>query len=72
MIRRLVIVTALCLCGTSASAELAMQECRAQYKAARAKKIFDESWTTFQQTQCGIKPRPSRPKGATPKNKKDQ
>ena len=73
MICRLVIVTALCLCGTSASAELTMQECRAKYKAALAKKkMFDESWAKFQQTQCGLKPRPSRPKGATPKNKKDQ
>jgi hypothetical protein len=36
MIRSLVIVTALCLFGTSASA-LTMQECKAKYKAAQGK-----------------------------------
>jgi len=36
MIRSLAIVAALCLCGTSAKAELTMQECRAKYKAEQA------------------------------------
>jgi hypothetical protein len=52
MIRSLVIVTALCLCGTSASA-LTMQECRAKYKAAQATRTFD-TWAGFQEKKCGI------------------
>ena len=50
IIRSLVIVTALCLCGTSASA-LTMQECKAKYKAMRATGTY-KPWVTFQETQC--------------------
>jgi hypothetical protein len=60
MIRSLVIVTALCLCGTSASA-LTMQECIAKYKAALATKTQGTSWVTFQETQCDIVPKVTAP-----------
>ncbi len=63
MIRSLVIVTALCLCGTSASAELTMQECTAKYKAALAAPGgAGDSWAGFQVKQCGHKPQPRQPK----------
>ena len=68
MIRSLVIVIALCLCGTSASAELTMQECRAKYTAALAHGGWvGDSWVAFQEKQCGHKPHPPR----QPKSKKD-
>jgi hypothetical protein len=62
MIRCFIIVTALCLCGTSASAApLTMQECRAKYKAARAKgAVPGDTWVGFQDKICGIKPPPAR------------
>jgi hypothetical protein len=60
MIRSLVIITVLCLCGASASAApLTMQECRAKYKAAVAARAAGDSWVGFQDKQCGIKPPPS-------------
>jgi hypothetical protein len=63
MIRSLVIVMALCLCGTPASVALTMQECRAKYKAAQAAGTVGESWAGFRETQCGLPPQPpSRPK----------
>jgi hypothetical protein len=66
MIRSLVIITALCLCGTSASAApLSMQECRAKYKAALAATTPpNETWVKFQETHCGIKPPPRQPKSS--------
>ena len=60
MIRSLVIVTALCVCGTSASA-LTMQECRAKYKAEHAAKMIRTDWITFQETQCGINAKATTP-----------
>jgi hypothetical protein len=60
MIRRLVIVTALCMCGTSASA-LTMQECRAKYKAAQATGTVGQSWARFQETKCGIHAKATAP-----------
>ena len=60
MIRSLVIVTALCLCGTSASA-LTMEECRAKYKAEHAAKMIRTDWITFQETQCGINAKATTP-----------
>ena len=53
MIRSLVIVIALCLCGTSANA-LTMQECRAKYKAAQTKGGVGLTWVSFQEKKCGI------------------
>jgi hypothetical protein len=44
MIRSLVIVAALCLCGTSAKAELTMQECKAKYKAEQAVGTLGQNW----------------------------
>jgi uncharacterized protein YdbL (DUF1318 family) len=65
MVRSLVIVTALCLCGTSASAAaLTMQECRAKYKAAQAAGTIGETWARFQERQCGFPPSPPRPKSS--------
>ena len=65
MIRSLAIVTALCLCGTSASATT-MQECRAKYKAAqtKSKSGIGLSWVGFQETKCGIKGKTHAPKPA--------
>jgi hypothetical protein len=60
MIRSLVIVAALCLCGTSAKAELPMQECRAKYKAGQAAGKLGQNWTDFQEKKCGHPPH--RPK----------
>jgi hypothetical protein len=62
MIRNLVIITALCLCGTSASAApLTMQECRAKYKAAQAAgTLGGQTWVGFQEKECGIRPPPPR------------
>ena len=62
----LVIVAALCLCGTSASAaRLTMQECTAKYKAALAAgKVGGKSWVAFQEKQCGITQAPRRPKSS--------
>jgi hypothetical protein len=69
MIRRLTIVAALCLFGTSASA-LSMEECRAKYKAAmdKAKGGIGIAWGEYQEKECGIsanapepKPTPSAP-----------
>jgi hypothetical protein len=60
MIRSLVIVAALCLCGTSAKAELTMQECRAKYKAEQAAGTLGQSWADFQEKKCGHPPH--RPK----------
>jgi len=67
MIRSLVIVTALCLCGTSASA-LTMQECRAEYKAMKATgKTFGDTWAGFQEKKCGIHAKATAPPPAAPK-----
>ena len=70
MIRRLAIVAALCLFGTSASA-LTMEECKARYKAAMDKSTksgIGMDWAQFQVKECGIsanapepKPTPSAP-----------
>ena len=59
MIRSLVIVTALGLCGTSASA-LTMQECRDKYKAAHTAGTYAGTWIGFQETKCGSTPRSLR------------
>jgi hypothetical protein len=53
MIRSLVIVTALCWCGTAANA-LTMHECRAKYKAAQTKSGVGLTWISFQEKKCGI------------------
>ena len=60
MIRRFVTVTALCLCGTSASA-LTMEECRAKYKAALAAKMIGTDWMYFQKSECGIDAKAAAP-----------
>ena len=57
MIRNLVIVVALCLCGTSAKAELTMQECRAKYKAEQVAGKLGQNWPDFQEKKCGHPPR---------------
>jgi hypothetical protein len=61
MIRSLVIVTALCLFGTSASA-LTMQECKAKYKAAQGKGGVGLNWVSFQEKYCGTKAKAHTPK----------
>jgi uncharacterized protein YdbL (DUF1318 family) len=66
MIRSLVIVTALGLCGTSASA-LTMQECRAKYKAAHATGTVGDTWIGFQEKKCGINTKATTPPPAAPK-----
>jgi len=53
MIRSLVIITALGLYGTSASA-LTVQECGDKYKAAHAAGTYAGTWIGFQETKCGI------------------
>jgi hypothetical protein len=53
IIRNLVIVAALCLFGTSASA-LTMQECRAKYEAAQAARTVGINWVDYQEKHCGI------------------
>ena len=64
MIRSLVIVTALCLYGTSASAAaLTMKECRTKYKAALTGGTLGQMvWHDFQEKQCGLKHPPRRSK----------
>jgi hypothetical protein len=53
LMRRFVIVAALCLCGTSASA-LTMPECSAKYKAAPAAgTLKGQSWAVFRRAECG-------------------
>jgi hypothetical protein len=66
MIRSLVIVTALCMCGTSASA-LTMQECRAKYKEAHATGTVGLTWATFQERKCGIHAKATAPPSAASK-----
>jgi hypothetical protein len=66
MIRSLVIVTALGLCSTSASA-LTVQECRDKYKAAHAAGTYAGTWIGFQETKCGINAKATTPPAATPK-----
>jgi hypothetical protein len=60
MTRSLVIVAALCLCGTSAKAELTMQACKAKYKAEQAAGTLGQNWADFQEKKCGHPPH--RPK----------
>jgi len=65
IIHSLAIVTALGLCGTSASATT-MQECRAKYKAAQTKSGVGLFWDDYQKKYCGIdatapKPVPTAP-----------
>ena len=60
MIRSLVIVTALGLCGRSASA-LTMQECRDKYKAAHTAGTYAGTWIGFQETKCGINAKVAAP-----------
>ena len=60
MIRSVVIVAALCLCGNPAKAELTMQECRAKYKAEQAAGTLGQNWADFQEKKCGRPPH--RPK----------
>jgi hypothetical protein len=60
MIRRLAIVAALCLFGTSASA-LTMEECRAKYKAAMDKSTksgIGMDWAQFQVKDAVLAPTP--------------
>jgi hypothetical protein len=67
-VRNLVIVSALCLCGTAASAApLTMQECRAKYKAVQAAgTLSGQTWVGFQVRECGHPPQPPRrPKSST-------
>ena len=54
MIRSLAIVAALCLCGTSAKAELTMQECRAKYKAEQAAESSVRIGLTSKKRNVGI------------------
>jgi hypothetical protein len=61
MIRSLVIVTALCLFGASASAGLTMEECKAKYKATLAAKTLGTTWVAFQETECGISAKATAP-----------
>jgi hypothetical protein len=57
LFRRLVIVAALCLFGTSANA-LTMEECKAKYKADLATKNHSSrSWAEYQVERCGIDPK---------------
>jgi hypothetical protein len=65
MIRSLVIVGALCLWGTSASA-LTMQECRAKYKAAHAAGTIGINWIDYQKKHCGISAKATAPPPAAP------
>jgi hypothetical protein len=65
MIRSLVIL-ALCMCGTSASA-LTMQECRAKYKEAHATGTVGLTWATFQERKCGIHAKATAPPSAASK-----
>ena len=61
LIRRLVIVAAISLFGTSANA-LSMQECRAQYKADHADRGKERiSWADYQAKRCGINPKANTP-----------
>jgi hypothetical protein len=67
MVRNLIVVTALCLCGVSASAEqLTPQECKAAYKAAIAAggSAPGHSWVGFQEKICGIAPPQHRQKSS--------
>ena len=66
MIRSLVIVTALGLYGTSASA-LTMEECRDKYKAAHTAGTYAGTWVSFQETKCGINTKATTPPPAAPK-----
>jgi hypothetical protein len=51
--RYLVIVAALCLCGTSADA-LTMKECSVKYKAAQtAGTLNGQKWKDFRKAECG-------------------
>ena len=64
VIRRLGIVAAICLFGTSANA-MTVEECRAQYKADfAAREATRMSWVDYQVKRCGIAPKASAP---TPK-----
>ena len=63
VIRRLGIVAAICLFGTSANA-MTVEECRAQYKADFAAREARMSWVDYQVKRCGIAPKASAP---TPK-----
>jgi len=57
LIRSLIIVAALCLYGTSAKAELTVQECRAKYKAEQAAGKLGQNWPDFQEkSKCGHPP----------------
>ena len=66
MIRSLVIVSALGLCGTSARA-LTTQECRDKYKAAIAAGTYAGTWIAFQETKCGINTKATTPPPAATK-----
>lgn len=66
VIRSLVIVTALGLCGASASAST-MEECMAKYKAAVASNRLDGTWAEFQKTKCGINTKATTPLATAPK-----
>ena len=66
MIRSLVIVTALGLYGTSASA-LTMEEGRDKYKAAHTAGTYAGTWVSFQETKCGIKTKVAPPPSAATK-----
>ncbi|WFU46001.1 hypothetical protein QA640_45320 (plasmid) [Bradyrhizobium sp. CB82] len=60
LFKRLVIVAAISVFGTSAHA-LTMQECRAQYKADAAAKVLHLAWVDYQVKRCGIDPKASVP-----------
>ena len=68
VIRSLVIVTAICLCGTSASA-LTMDECRAKYNAAQVPGKLVMKWADFQEKQCGINTKATAPTPPREKNR---
>jgi hypothetical protein len=53
IVRLIAILTALCLCGTSANA-LTMKECSTKYKAAqKAGTLNGQKWNDFRKAECG-------------------
>jgi hypothetical protein len=53
ILRHLVLIGTLCLCGTSANA-LTMKECSAKYKASQtAGTLNGQKWNDFRKAECG-------------------
>lgn len=60
-VRSLVIVGALCLCSTSASAALTVEACKAKYKAELAERgNRGMTWAVYQERICGLPREPHR------------